>query len=102
LGFALVRRWGFALAARRTFFCFAKRKYAKKRRPGVSACCAGFLRYSVFAGAAELGPTGLRQSSRYFREALRCSALSTGRENRRTPKLLTLNNVWKSEPLVVP
>jgi hypothetical protein len=33
----------------------------------------------IAQGAAELGPTGLRQSSRYFREALRCSALSTGR-----------------------
>ncbi len=75
-----------------------KEKATRRQRPAAQ----GSLRYSVFAGAAELGPTGLRQSSRYFREALRCSALLTGRENRRTPKLLTLNNVWKSEPLVVP
>ena len=36
------------------------------------------LRYSLLAGAAELGPSGLRQSSPSFRHQLRYSALHMG------------------------
>ena len=74
--------WGFALAARRTFFCFAKRKYAKKRRPGVSAllrrvpCATRRWRGLRNSGYA------LRQSSPFFRPNLRCSASHKGPERR--------------------
>jgi len=37
-----------------------------------------FLRYSLLAGAAELGPAGLRQSSPLIRHQLRCSARHMG------------------------
>jgi hypothetical protein len=55
--------------------CFAKKKVAKEEGdPRVGARCAGPLRYSKPAGAAELGPAGLKQSSPFIRRFLRCSA----------------------------
>ena len=95
-----MRRWGFALRSARTFFCFAKRKYAKKATRRQRPASPGSQCYLESSRRCGTRPgTGLRQILALFRERLRCSALSTGRENRRTPKLLTLNNVWKSEPL---
>ncbi len=84
----------FRLYGGRTFFLLRQEESSqRRRRPGVGARYAGSLCYSDFAGvpqeyfftmlciaqgAAELGPLGLRQSSPYFRELLRCSAPPTG------------------------
>ena len=63
-----------------TFFLLRQEESKqRRRRPRVGAGLApGSLRYSVLAGAAELGPAGLRQSSPFFRQALRCSAPPRG------------------------
>ena len=59
--------------SRGTFFCFAKRKYPKKRRPSVSALRAYFLamrqeRLRKEAQTPCLGPAGyLRNASRHIR-----------------------------------
>ncbi len=78
----LVLRQGSALRAGVLSSCFAKKKVAKEEGdPRVGAGFAGSLRYSKPAGAAELGPAGLKQSSPSFRRFLRCSAPLMG-----TPK----------------
>ncbi|MBS1160931.1 MAG: hypothetical protein H6R15_3350, partial [Proteobacteria bacterium] len=57
----------------------------RKGDPRVGAPFGGPLRYSKPAGAAELGPAGLKQSSPFFRRFLRCSAPPMGaREASRT------------------
>jgi hypothetical protein len=59
--------------------CFAKKKVTKEEGdPGRRPAARGTLRYSVWAGAAELGPAGLKQSSPLFRPNLRCSASHKG------------------------
>jgi len=74
-----VLRLLFAVDRRLTFFLLRQEESKqRRRRPRVGARCAGSLRYSVLAGAAELGPAGLRQSSPFFRQALRCSAPPRG------------------------
>jgi len=79
---ALAWRDGSALRAGVLSSCFAKKKVAKEEGdPRVGAGFAGPLRYSKPAGAAELGPAGLKQSSPSFRRFLRCSAPLMG-----TPK----------------
>src|SRR5574343_946677 len=61
-----------ALEARLTFFLRRQEESKqRRRRPWVGAGCAGSLRYSPLAGAAELGPLGLRQSSPFIRQRLR-------------------------------
>ena len=74
---------GSSSRSRATFFCFAKRKYPKKRRPDVRAlrCAAGSLCFSRNAAAAELASRFASASNSPrgpLRIALRCSALSTG------------------------
>ncbi len=63
-----------------TFFLLRQEESKqRRRRPRVGAGLApGSLRYSVLAGAAELGPAGLGQSSPFSRQALRCSAPPRG------------------------
>ena len=59
----------------RAYFLFdGKKKGAKEKATPGSAPLRGSLRYSVLAGAAELGATPLKQSSPFFRQPLRCSA----------------------------
>ena len=59
--------------------CFAKKKVSKEEGdPGRRPATRGPLRYSVWAGSAELGPAGLRQSSPFIRPNLRCSASHKG------------------------
>jgi hypothetical protein len=68
-----------ALEARLTFFCFAKRKVSKEKATlGRRRASPGSLRYSTLAGAAELGPAGLKQSSPFIRQRLRYSAPPKG------------------------
>jgi hypothetical protein len=68
----------------RTFFLRRQEESSqRRRRPWVGAGCAGSLRYSVLAGAAELGAAPLRQSSPFSRQPLRCSAPPKGPERRR-------------------
>jgi len=55
-------------------FASPKESSQRKGDPRVGARYAGSLRYSKPAGAAELGPAGLRQSSPFIRRFLRCSA----------------------------
>src|SRR5574343_779943 len=61
---------------RRVLLSFASPKESKQRKgdPWVGAGYAGPLRYSPLAGAAELGPAGLRQCSPFIRQRLRYSA----------------------------
>jgi len=63
-----------ALRAGVLSFASPKESSQRKGDPRVGARCAGPLRYSKSAGAAELGPAGLKQSSPSFRRFLRCSA----------------------------
>ena len=64
--------------------CFAKKKVSKEEGdPGRRRALPGSLRYSVWAGAAELGPVGLKQSSPFSRPNLRCSAPHKGPGKRR-------------------
>ena len=76
--------------------CFAKKKVSKEEGdPGRRPATRGPLRYSVWAGSAELGPAGLRQSSPFIRPTLRCSASHKGpgkasRHNLRIDELLRL------------
>src|SRR5574343_1221948 len=66
--------------------CVAKKKVSKEEGdPGRRRALPGTLRYSVGAGAAELGPVGLRQSSPFSRPSLRCSASHKGPERRHGP-----------------
>ena len=59
--------------------CFAKKKVSKEEGdPGRRPAARGPLRYSVWAGAAELAATRLKQSSPFFRPTLRCSASHKG------------------------
>ena len=63
--------------------CVAKKKVSKEEGdPGRRPATRGPLRYSVWAGAAELGAMPLRQSSPFFRPTLRCSASHKGPEKR--------------------
>ncbi len=65
----------------RTFFLRRQEESSqRRRRPWVGAGCAGSLRYSGLAGAAELGAAPLGQSSPFFRQPLRCSAPPKGPE----------------------
>jgi hypothetical protein len=74
-GFSVEWAWGSALRAGVLSSCFAKKKVAKEEGdPRVGVPCGDPLRYSKPAGAAELGPAGLRQSSPFIRRFLRCSA----------------------------
>ena len=59
---------------------FASPKESKQRKgdPWVGVPFGDSLRYSGLAGAAELGPAGLKQSSPFFRQQLRCLALHMG------------------------
>lgn len=76
--------------------CFAKKKVSKEEGdPGRRPAARGPLRYSVWAGAAELAATRLKQSSPFIRPNLRCSASHKGpgkasRHNLRTDELLCL------------
>ena len=68
-----------ALEARAYFLLLRQKKVAKEKATlGRRRAAPGSLRYSVLAGAAELGPAGLRQSSPFFRQRLRCSAPPKG------------------------
>ena len=59
--------------------CFAKKKVSKEEGdPGRRPAARGPLRYSVWAGAAELAATRLKQSSPFIRPNLRCSASHKG------------------------
>ena len=81
----------------RTFFlCRQEESSQRRRRPRVGAGCAGSLRYSVLAGAAELGAAPLRQSSPFARQPLRCSAPLKGAR-----KESRLNQSWKNWPVAV-
>ena len=63
-GVAFSQPWGSALRAGVLSSCFAKKKVAKEEGdPRVGAPFGGPLRYSASRAAAELGPTGLKQSS---------------------------------------
>ena len=62
-------------------FASPKESSQRKGDPRVGARYAGPLRYSKPAGAAELGPAGLKQSSPSFRRFLCCSAPLRGRKN---------------------
>ena len=63
--------------------CFAKKKVSKEEGdPGRRRALPGPLRYSVWAGAAELAATRLKQSSPFIRPNLRCSASHKGPERR--------------------
>ena len=76
--------------------CFAKKKVSKEEGdPGRRPAARGPLRYSVWAGAAELAATRLKQSSPFIRPTLRCSASHKGpgkasRHNLRIYELLYL------------
>jgi len=82
IGLLLV--WRLHSVLRAGVLSFASPKESSQRRdsslaqlkgdPRVGARYAGSLRYSKPAGAAELGPAGLRQSSPFIRRFLRCSA----------------------------
>ena len=65
---------------RRALLSFASPKESKQRKgdPGRRPATRGSLRYSVWAGAAELAATRLKQSSPFFRPNLRCSASHKG------------------------
>jgi hypothetical protein len=79
-----LRCWFPRLTRGRTFFLRRQEESSqRRRRPWVGAGCAGSLRYSVPAGAAELGAAPLRQSSPFSRHPLRCSAPPKGPERRR-------------------
>ncbi len=69
---------------RRALLSFASPKESKQRKgdPGRRPATRGPLRYSVWAGAAELAATRLKQSSPFFRPNLRCSASHKGPERR--------------------
>ena len=71
---------GFRLAGGHTFFLLRQEESSqRRRRPQATRSAAPTpLRYSLLAGAAELGATPLRQSSPSFRHQLRCSALHMG------------------------
>ncbi len=70
---------GSALAARAYFLLLRQKKVAKEKATlGQRPATPGPLRYSVLAGAAELGATPLRQSSPFIRQPLRCSAPTKG------------------------
>ena len=77
-GFRVFRRGVSRL--RRALLSFASPKESKQRKgdPGRRPATRGSLRYSVWAGAAELGASPLRQSSPFFRPNLRCSASHKG------------------------
>jgi hypothetical protein len=80
-GFLVCRSFGGGVSRlRRALLSFASPKESKQRKgdPGRRPATRGSLRYSVGAGAAELGPAGLRQSSPFFRPNLRCSAPHKG------------------------
>ena len=63
--------------------CVAKKKVSKEEGdPGRRPATRGPLRYSVWAGSAELGASPLRQSSPFIRPTLRCSASHKGPERR--------------------
>jgi len=63
-GVSFAHSWGSALRAGVLSSCFAKKKVAKEEGdPRVGAPFGGPLRYSASRAAAELGPTGLKQSS---------------------------------------
>ena len=82
---------------RRALLSFASPKESKQRKgdPGRRPATRGSLRYSVWAGAAELAATRLKQSSPFIRPNLRCSASHKGpgkasRHNLRIDELLCL------------
>ncbi len=65
--------------ARAYFLLLRQKKVAKEKATQATRSAAPTpLRYSKLAGAAELGPAGLKQSSPLFRRLLRCSALHMG------------------------
>jgi len=68
----------------------------RRRRPWVGAGCAGSLRYSVLAGAAQLGATPLKQCLPFSRQPLRCSAPPKGPERRRGASALPLVGLLRS------
>ena len=76
--FGVLERWVSRL--RRALLSFASPKESKQRKgdPGRRPAARGPLRYSVWAGAAELAATRLKQSSPFFRPNLRCSASHKG------------------------
>ena len=79
-------RWVSRLGRELLSSCVAKKKVAKEEGdPGRRPATPGALRYSVGAGAAELGPAGLKQSSPFIRPNLRCSASHKGPERRHGP-----------------
>ena len=77
-GSAHLLAWGSALAG---VLSFASPKESSQRK-GDPGLCARLRRVPCatrhWRVAAELGPTGLRQSSPFFRQRLRCSARHTG------------------------
>jgi hypothetical protein len=74
--------WVSALLAGVLFLASPRKSSQKEGDPRVGAGYAGPLRYSPLAGAAELGPSALRQSSPFFRQRLRCSAPLRGTQRR--------------------
>ena len=76
--FGVLERWVSRL--RRALLSFASPKESKQRKgdPGRRPATRGPLRYSVWAGSAELAATRLKQSSPFFRPNLRCSASHKG------------------------
>jgi hypothetical protein len=66
---------GSSSRSRATFFCFAKRKYPKKRRPGgrVLRCAADSLRFSFNAAAAPIRVSlGSREALIYSASGMKC------------------------------
>jgi len=77
--------------------CVAKKKVAKEEGdPGRRRAAPGALRYSVGAGAAELGAAPLKQSSPFIRPNLRCSASHKGPERRRGTTGSVVFQAWCS------
>ena len=81
--------WGSALRAGVLSFASPKESSQRKGDPWVGAGCAGSLRYSGLAGAAELGAAPLRQSSPFF--PLRLALLDDATGKMKTSRTSTAN-----------
>ena len=95
-GFRVFRRGVSRL--RRALLSFASPKESKQRKgdPGRRPAARGSLRYSVWAGSAELAATRLKQSSPFIRPNLRCSASHKGPERRRGTTGSVVFQAWCS------
>ena len=72
-----------------SFLLLRQKKGSKEKATPGSEALRATLRYSGLAGAAELAPAGLRQSSPYIRQPLRCSAppMGTWKTDRKPQRL---------------